>query len=155
MDDQQGGRFEIAPSEDGVPTKQFYWPETNVLVTRFLSPDGVGELEDFMPVGLPRESPWQDQLIRRVKVTRGALTFRMKCRPAFDYARVPHRVSIEEHAAIFDSAVLTLGLSSTVQLSCDGERVNGTFAPPDGKAAVFLVRPLITGEGLRGSPRNP
>jgi GH15 family glucan-1,4-alpha-glucosidase len=108
LDDQKGGRFEIAPQEEGIRAKQFYWPETNVLVTRFLSPDGVGELEDFMPVGLLRESPWQDQLIRRVKVTRGALTFRMRCRPAFDYARVPHRVSIEAHGAIFESAVLNL-----------------------------------------------
>ena len=61
LDDQKGGRFEIAPREDGIRTKQFYWPETNVLVTRFLSPDGVGELEDFMPVGLPHESPWQER----------------------------------------------------------------------------------------------
>ena len=63
------------PAKEGIRAKQFYWPETNVLVTRFLSPDGVGELVDFMPVGLPRESPWQDQLIRRVKVTRGTLAF--------------------------------------------------------------------------------
>ena len=71
LDDQKGGRFEIGPRDDAIRTKQFYWPETNVLVTRFLSPDGVGELEDFMPVGVPRDSPWQDQLIRRVRVTRG------------------------------------------------------------------------------------
>ena len=49
LDDQKGGRFEIGPREGGIRTKQFYWPETNVLVTRFLSQDGVGELEDFMP----------------------------------------------------------------------------------------------------------
>jgi GH15 family glucan-1,4-alpha-glucosidase len=128
LDDQKGGRFEIAPQGEGIRAKQFYWPETNVLVTRFLSPDGVGELEDFMPVGLPRESPWQDQLIRRVKVTRGALTFRMRCRPAFDYARVPHRASIEEHGATFESAVLSLGLASAIPLSCNGESVQATFA---------------------------
>jgi hypothetical protein len=37
--------------------KQFYWPSTNILVTRFLLPDGIAELEDFMPVGLAADSP--------------------------------------------------------------------------------------------------
>ena len=154
LDDQKGGRFEIAPQGEGIRAKQFYWPETNVLVTRFLSPDGVGELIDFMPVGFPRESPWQDQLIRRVKVTRGALTFRMRCRPAFDYARMPHRVSIEEHGAIFESAVLNLGLASAVPLSCDGESVHATFALQEGEEAVFLLRPLKAGEECRRAPLN-
>ena len=31
-------------------TKQLYLPDTNVLLTRFLSEDGVGEITDFMPV---------------------------------------------------------------------------------------------------------
>lgn len=154
LDDQKGGRFEIAPEENGIPTKQFYWPETNVLVTRFLSPDGVGELIDFMPVGLPRESPWQDQLIRRVRVTRGTLAFRMKCRPAFDYARAPHRTSIGPHGAIFESAVLNLALASDIPLSCDGETVHATFALQEGEEAVFLLRPLKAGEECRRSPSN-
>ena len=154
LDDQKGGRFEIAPQGDGIRAKQFYWPETNVLVTRFLSPDGVGELIDFMPVGLPRESPWQDQLVRRVRVTRGTLAFRMRCRPAFDYARVPHRISIEEHGAIFESAVLSLGLASAIPLSCDGESVHATFALQEGEEAVFLLRPLKTGEACCRFPSN-
>ncbi len=29
--------------------KQMYLPDSNVLMTRFLSPDGVGEVIDFMP----------------------------------------------------------------------------------------------------------
>jgi len=73
LDEVKGGRFEIAPTRQEIKSKQLYWPDTNVLVTRFLSPDGVGEIEDFMPAGLPRDSPWHDQLIRRVKVVRGDL----------------------------------------------------------------------------------
>src|SRR5262245_43971474 len=121
LDDQKGGRFEIAPLGEDIRAKQFYWPETNVLVTRFLSPDGVGEVIDFMPVGLPRESPWQDQLIRRVKVTRGTMAFRMTCRPAFDDARVSHRTVIEEHGAVLESAVMNSGLARAVRRSCDAE----------------------------------
>src|SRR3981081_3974916 len=51
LDDQKGGRFRIAPACDDLRHKQFYWPDTNILVTRFLHEDGVGQVEDFMPVG--------------------------------------------------------------------------------------------------------
>ena len=46
LDPEKGGHFRIAPEVTGgrVVHKQFYWPDSNVLVTRFYSPDGVGEL---------------------------------------------------------------------------------------------------------------
>src|ERR1700742_4603670 len=50
LDDQRGGRFRVGPRESGVAHKQLYWPETNVLTTRFLARDGVSYLDDFMPV---------------------------------------------------------------------------------------------------------
>ena len=50
LDDQKGGRYKIAPVAEGVTHKQIYWPETNVLVTRFLSADGVGELIELRVV---------------------------------------------------------------------------------------------------------
>jgi GH15 family glucan-1,4-alpha-glucosidase len=55
LDDKKGGRFQISAGPDGVRHKQSYWPSTNVLVTRFLLPDGIVELEDFMPAGLPSD----------------------------------------------------------------------------------------------------
>jgi GH15 family glucan-1,4-alpha-glucosidase len=51
LDDEKGGRFKIAPVGDDVTCKQFYWPETNILITRFLGPHGAAELTDFMPSG--------------------------------------------------------------------------------------------------------
>jgi GH15 family glucan-1,4-alpha-glucosidase len=89
LDDGKGGRFRIAPPHDGVRHKQFYWPDTNVLVTRFLHPDGIGEIEDYMPVGGAGGAA-ADQLVRRVRVVRGRMPFRLECRPAFDYARGHH-----------------------------------------------------------------
>src|SRR5215203_3901422 len=105
LDDEKGGRFKIAPMGDGVSRKQFYWPDTNVLVTRFFTPDGVGEVVDYMPVAAQtngRERP--RQLIRRVRVTRGVMTFRMECSPAFDYARQEHEAEItlkEDESTVF------------------------------------------------------
>ncbi len=50
LDADNGGRFEIRPEFSEMKTKQLYLPDTNVLLTRFLSTDGVGEITDFMPV---------------------------------------------------------------------------------------------------------
>ena len=55
LDADRGGCFELAAA---VPakTRQFYLPDTNVLITRFFAEDGVGEIQDFMPVGGAAES---------------------------------------------------------------------------------------------------
>src|SRR5687767_13098254 len=92
LDDVKGGSFGIAPVNEDAVRKQFYWPDTNVLVTRFLSPEGVGQVTDFMPVGGDRGTG--SRVIRRVAVVRGAVRFRLECRPAFDYARGAHELSI-------------------------------------------------------------
>src|SRR5215813_13665878 len=53
LDAQKGGFFRISPLLDNgtqVGHRQLYLPETNILITRFLTADGVGEITDFMPV---------------------------------------------------------------------------------------------------------
>src|SRR5262245_64626413 len=89
LDGGKGGRFQIAPVAADVAYKQLYLPESNVLLTRFLSADGVGHIVDFMPVDLPREEPGYRSLIRRVTVARGTMKFRIECRPAVIYGRDP------------------------------------------------------------------
>lgn len=152
LDDEKGGRFEIAPQDDGLTTKQLYWPETNVLVTRFLSPNGGGEIEDFMPVGQPPGSPRQDQLVRRVKVTRGTLAFRLRCHPAFDYARARHRTTMTAYGAVFETDVLRMGLAADVPLTPDERGVHAGFTLEEGQTAVFTLHPLAAGESCSRSP---
>ena len=69
LDDRKGGRFRIAPEGANFRHKQFYWPDTAILITRFLHEDGVGEIEDYMPVG--GAGPVREEVIRRVRVARG------------------------------------------------------------------------------------
>src|SRR5690348_12517612 len=52
LDDQKGGRFKISPTGFGSSTKQFYWPNTNVLITRFFAPEGIAQVTHYMPTGL-------------------------------------------------------------------------------------------------------
>src|SRR5437870_3814334 len=89
LDAERGGRFQIAPQLGEATRRQLYLPDTNVLLTRFLSSDGVAELSDFMPV---EDSGQAHNLVRRVKTVRGEIRFRMHCGPRFDYARATHSV---------------------------------------------------------------
>src|SRR5262245_46967483 len=50
LDRRIGGRFRLAPVLENASQKQLYLPDTCVLLTRFLSEDGVAEISDFMPV---------------------------------------------------------------------------------------------------------
>src|SRR5258708_5348296 len=70
LDADGGGGFELAAA---VPakTRQFYLPDTNVLITRFSAQDGVGEIQDFMPVGGAAETR-RHRLVRRVGRRPGA-----------------------------------------------------------------------------------
>jgi GH15 family glucan-1,4-alpha-glucosidase len=135
LDDGKGGRFRIAPQScDDLRHKQFYWPDTNVLITRFLHPEGIGEVEDYMPVGA-------DQVIRRVRSVRGRMRFRLECRPAFDYARASHEVTFDDCGAVFHGpGRMSLGLSSQVPLTRDGGGVAADFALEEGKSVVFGLR---------------
>ncbi|MEO8159376.1 MAG: trehalase-like domain-containing protein [Betaproteobacteria bacterium] len=101
LDADKGGHFRIAAASADVTNKQFYWPETNVLVTRFLSPKGAAELTDFMPVGSAANGRAAGQLIRRLTAMRGDIEFRMACSPAFNYARDRHKTEISPDGACF------------------------------------------------------
>jgi len=147
LDDRKGGYFEIAPADVQSTPKQFYWPETNVLVTRFLSTGGVGEVTDFMEVA-PATSDNQHhrhRLIRRVRTVRGTMNFRMICRPAFNFARDAHRLKITPRGAAFYSDTLNLGLATGVSLQQEAEGVQADFRLSEGESAVFLLQAIDPG----------
>jgi pentatricopeptide repeat protein len=147
LDDEKGGRFKISPSPNGVTCKQMYWPDTNVLVTRFLSPDGVGEVTDYMPVGAPTNSHRQHQLIRRVKVVRGEMTFRAECSPAFNYAQDSHETEINTEGACFRSPKLSLGLTTSVPLRKRGGGAVVDFTLREDERVAFVLQEIEPGTG--------
>lgn len=140
LDDRQGGRFCIAPLEDG-KRQQLYLPETNVLLTRFLHHDGVAEVTDFMPVegDEPRTSPKRHQIVRMVKVIRGKIRFRLECRPAFDFGRDEHAVTVRSAGAIFRSASMTVGLVSPVPLVNNHGAAEAEFTLAEGQEFTFFL----------------
>src|SRR6266704_5927852 len=153
LDDVKGGRFQISPIGDPVRYKQFYWPSTNILITRFLLPDGIAELEDFMPVGLPPDSPWYHHLYRRIRCVRGKVRMSLRCQPAFDYGRKPHKVTLDSNGVSFDSSGVSLNLSSSVPLNQqEPGGVAAEFSLEEGKSEVFLLRDHVGDDDVRCPP---
>jgi GH15 family glucan-1,4-alpha-glucosidase len=151
LDDQKGGRFRIAPPGEGFRRKQHYWPNTNVLVTRFLHPGGTGEVVDYMPVG-GAGGPPADQLVRRARVVNGRMPFRLECRPGFDYARAGHDTSVTGHVARFDGPGLSLGLAASAALRRDGDGAVADFILGEGESATFVLRLLDPGDDASHCP---
>src|SRR5712692_7771172 len=76
LDADRGGS--LAVRCEAVRTKQMYKPDTNVLVTRFLGADSVGEVVDFMvprQPGAPVRHPGA-LLVRRLRAVRGTVVSR-------------------------------------------------------------------------------
>src|SRR3990172_5830285 len=140
LDAKRGGHFRISPRSSGI-SKQMYLPDTNILLTRFLCTDGVGECLDFMPV---LQEPGHDKvnhdIVRQVRVVRGTLSFKLECFPAFDYARAEHVLHVDERGATFESDGTRLGLSSPVQLRGTGAGVEAEFTLHAGDDLWFLLR---------------
>ncbi|MFI8298843.1 glycoside hydrolase family 15 protein [Streptomyces nigra] len=138
LDTERGGCFELAAT---VParTKQFYFPDTNVLITRFFTEDGVGEIQDFMPVGGTSAETDRHRLIRRVVCVRGSIPFRTRIAPRFGYGADAHTLRMIDDVAVFESAKLSLGLTSTVPLEIDGADVHAEFKIAEGEGAVFAL----------------
>ncbi len=104
-----------------------------------------------MPVGSPKAEEWRDQLIRRVRVVRGEVRFRLCCHPAFDYARAGHETVVEKGGACFHSPSLSLGLASEVPLDKDERGVTAEFTLHEGQTVTFVLRPVEPGSGC-GAP---
>jgi pentatricopeptide repeat protein len=103
LDAENGGHFRISPVADSYVSKQLYFPNTAMLITRFMTPDGVGEVLDFMPV-IEGEPTDRHRLVRYLRVARGTMQFQIDIQPRFDYGRDKHTVELADGGAIFRSA---------------------------------------------------
>ena len=141
LDHERGGHFSARPHGDAFDTKQLYFPDTAILVTRFLSDGGVGELIDFMPTtsGTPSE---RHRLVRLIRCVRGSMSFDIEVAPRFDYGRAPHQLTITDDGATFVSDDTTLTLS--IIRNADDQRLG--MAERVGEADLHVSLSLTEGQ---------
>ncbi len=145
LDRSRGGFFRIAPATAEYVTKQLYFPDTAILITRFLTPDGVGEVADFMPIESPERATDRHRLVRLVRVVRGQMEFTLQCQPRFDYARAEHDLELTADGATFRSAALQLSLSGTFDLERDGTDVRATWSGRAGQVGGIVLESATDG----------
>jgi GH15 family glucan-1,4-alpha-glucosidase len=157
LDAERGGFYRIAPDRDDYVARQLYLPDTAVLITRFMTPDGVGEVHDFMPV---IEGPATDRhrLVRNIRVVRGVMRFAIEIQPRFDYGRKPHTLEAHEHGGVFRSEDLELTVHAIapegaslqgagITLEREGDGVRWTRTLREGESGGVVL------ESMGGVPR--
>src|SRR5579862_427572 len=139
LDRRKGGRFLIAPLLDGAKHNQLYLPDTNVLLTRTLSGEGVAEISDFMPLGEGGEA---QAVIRRAKTVRGVVRFRMLCEPRFEYGRAEHTVKQQPGEVLFSAQgrdPLTLRLRTSAPITILEGAAVSEFVLQAGESMSFVL----------------
>ncbi len=142
LDSRVGGFFSLSPvsgsSAGTYHGTQKYITDTNVLSTRFETGAGAADIVDFMPVGRSGNSGGP-RLIRTVTGVRGAVSFRLECRPRFDYGRArPAAHGTGDHAIFEAPGFAPLKLPGRNLLSRDGGAVS-EFTVRAGDSRTFVL----------------
>ncbi|MFB7244212.1 glucoamylase [Streptomyces populi] len=156
LDKEKGGHCTVQPAHLTHATKQLYLPGTAILVTRFMTEAGAGEVVDFMPVTGTTVTP-RHRLVRLVRCVRGTMTFQVEIAPRFDYGRAKHELHITEHGAVFaaeDGTELTMHPIREPE----DERLLDVLTNQDGDLSVSVTlqagqhRGVILEMGAEGPP---
>ncbi|ROO86797.1 GH15 family glucan-1,4-alpha-glucosidase [Actinocorallia herbida] len=145
LDSERGGYCRLAAAKDdgeAEVVRQLYLSDTAILVTRFMSPDGVGEVVDFMVPIESTEPTARHRLIRIVRVVRGTLTFTFECRPRFDYARASHEFAwTGDGSAVCRGPGLDLHVQAVGSLTLQAEEgdLTSRFTLEAGETAAIVL----------------
>ena len=142
LDAGKGGHWRLHPTSgsDTVATRhQFYYPDSNILLTRFLTEHGIVEVQDFLVLLRQRDDEHRQRLVRRVTGVRGEVGMRVEVAPRPDYAREHPEIARTSGGARFRGSGITLDLSSTVGLDVHDDRAQCAFALAEGRTEVFVL----------------
>jgi GH15 family glucan-1,4-alpha-glucosidase len=117
LDDSGGGKFTIGPTteREGV---QRYLPNTNVLETRFESPEGSFRVIDFAPRFMQYERSFRPtKLVRIVEPIAGTPRIRVNCDPVLGWSRGRPRAELGSHHIAYRGYDTELRLTTDAPLS--------------------------------------
>lgn len=153
LDRREGGHFTVRPVAETYTTKQLYHPDTAVLVTRFMTEAGAGEVVDFMPVTGTTATD-RHRLVRVLRCVRGSMAFEGEIAPRFDYGRKPHELHVTEHGALFTSEGLDLAVHP-VREPDDERLLSALSGDTDLRFSLSLRAGQQRGMVLESSPGGP
>jgi GH15 family glucan-1,4-alpha-glucosidase len=136
LDARRGGHWSLCPAGGRWRSRQYYLPDTNVLVTRFMSREGELELEDFMAIGATPAT-----LVRRVVGVRGEPHLVMEVEPRFDLARRGHEVHVQGDGVLFESDGQALSLHAPLRLRRTRAGVQAKFRIGPGEVLTLGLSP--------------
>ncbi len=67
-----------------------------------MTPDGVGDVHDFMPV-ITGEPTDRHRPVQVMRVPRGTMRCTLDLQPRFDYGRQQHKLTVSKHGAVFEA----------------------------------------------------
>ncbi|WP_245515111.1 glycoside hydrolase family 15 protein [Jiella endophytica] len=140
LDPERGGRFAFHVEDGTITYRQIYLPDTNILVSRFLGDEGIGEVCDYMPIdGFGR-------IVRRAKAIVGTKTFRLSVSPRPDYARARPTLSpIEGGVAVAwtdqDGSEQKVTLYASRPLTIVGEDIDAKIELAEGEECWVVLCP--------------
>ena len=159
LDDEKGGSFSIS-APGATDLRQLYFPETNVLTTRFGGHDSVAQITDFMPIGEQGDGTGthrmysngagnEVRLIRYVQGVLGETKLRLECRPRFNFGATSHTVEMSDSGVVFMAETgerLSLSLPCEYSIRDGGVVAEFTLGPS--QALTFALE-LLTRENSR------
>ena len=158
LDHDRGGHFRVRPTIDVFTTKQLYFPDTAILVTRFMTEAGVGEVVDFMPATSSKVATDQHRIVRLVRCVRGQMTFALDIAPRFDYGREPHETHLSEDGIVFRGSRTSMTVNLVREPEDERLAQANVDAQGDAHAEVTLragqMRGLILETGSEGPARQ-
>ncbi|SIS20149.1 glycoside hydrolase family 15 protein [Williamsia sterculiae] len=140
LDADDGGAWTVRQLDGHITNRQFYLPDSNVLVTRFMSEDGVAEVQDLMPLTKSNDPDHHSRIVRRIECVRGHVRFRTELTPRFDYGRAQTTIEDRDERRVdLVSDDLTLHLRASVPLEQDSGVVWAEFTLDAGESATFVL----------------
>ncbi|KAN0022865.1 hypothetical protein ACTFIU_005606 [Dictyostelium citrinum] len=148
LDCEKGGHWRIAPETlrskcKQTKTKQSYWPDTNVLQSRFHLVESVATVIDYMPVVDGKGLKW---LVRKVKGIRGKLEMKMTFKPTFNFVLDKHKMEKTEFGYNIQSepTKINLDLISKVPMTFinneNGGFLESIFTIKENDVVVFILK---------------
>jgi GH15 family glucan-1,4-alpha-glucosidase len=137
LDPELAGHFRLGIEDSEMKHRQIYLPDTNILMTRFLGNDGIGEVSDFMPLD------GSGRIIRRGKAIMGDIRFTLSVVPRPDYGRAEPRLEPLEggFSVSWGGGDNVVYFYASMPIEIDGARASGEILLREGDTCHVVFCP--------------